>query len=158
MFMKTVLAFVLFGIAGSGPADGKPDLSGEWILNRQASTLSRFAGAVESGVWQIEHRDPKFRHKATLVTAGKPFSYEYELTSDGHEAVASQRGARVVSVMRWEGNTLVFSSRTECPDGESRVTFRFDLIDAGHLRATEQVRGTDRDQDNVWLFDRRERP
>ena len=156
MFTKTfIAAFVLLGVAG-WPGDGRPDFSGEWILNRQASTLSRFADAVQSGIWQIEHRDSIFRHKATLVTGGKPFSYEYELASDGREVVASQRGARVVSTLRWEGNTLVFRSRTERSDGESRISFRYDLTDAGRrLRATEQVRGTDHDQDNAWVFDRR---
>jgi hypothetical protein len=34
----------------------KPDFSGEWILNRQACTLSSNAAAFESGVTRIDHR------------------------------------------------------------------------------------------------------
>jgi hypothetical protein len=31
-----------------------------------------------------------------------------------------------------------------------------ELVDAGRrLRAAEHVHGTDRDQDNIWIFDRR---
>jgi hypothetical protein len=36
------------------------------------------------------------------------------------------------------------------------VSFRFELLDAGRrLRAAEELRGTDHDQDNVWIFERR---
>jgi hypothetical protein len=84
----------------------RPDFSGEWVLNRKVSILSPGADAVESGVWQIEHREPTFRHKATFVS-------------------------------------------------ETAVSFWYELIDAGRrLRALEQVRGTDHDQDNIWFFDR----
>jgi hypothetical protein len=133
-----------------------PIFCGEWILNRQASTLSAAADAVQSGVWQIEHREPTFRHKAAFVTVGKPFNYEYELLSDGREVVGTRQGARTVSILRWEGNALLVTWRTERSDGETKVSFRYELIDAGRrLRAVEQVRGTDHDQDNVWIFERR---
>jgi hypothetical protein len=39
----------------------RPDFSGEWILNRQASTPNSGAAAVESGVAWIDHREPSFR-------------------------------------------------------------------------------------------------
>jgi hypothetical protein len=133
----------------------RPDLSGDWVLNRKASILSPGADAVESGVWQIEHREPTFRHKATFVAGGKPLSYEYELLSDGREVVSSEQGARTVSSLRWEGNALIVTWRTEHPAGETTVSFRYELIDAGRrLRALETLRGTDHDQDNTWLFDR----
>jgi hypothetical protein len=36
------------------------------------------------------------------------------------------------------------------------LSFRYELVDGGRrLRAVEQIRGAGRDQDNVWLFDRR---
>jgi hypothetical protein len=80
MFIETNIATViLLGVALSGLAQEKPDFSGEWILNRQASTLSPGADAVQSGVWRIEHREPTFRHKATFVTRSNPIEYEYEL-------------------------------------------------------------------------------
>jgi hypothetical protein len=157
MFIDTCIATaVLLGVAISGLAQEKPDFSGEWILNRQASTLSPGADAVQSVVWRIEHREPTFRHKAALVTGSNPFEYEYEIRSDGSEVVGTQRGGQTVSTLRWEGNALVFTSRTRRPDGEMTISFRYELLDAGRrLRATEQVRGTDHDQDNVWIFERR---
>jgi len=155
MFIETCIAtVVLLGVAISGLAQEKPDFSGEWILNRQASTLSPGADAVQSGVWRIEHREPTFRHKAAFVTESNPFEYEYELLSDGREVVGTQQGARTVSSLRWEGNALVVRWRTQRSDGEMEISFRYELLDAGRrLRATEQVRGTDHDQDNIWVFE-----
>jgi hypothetical protein len=157
MFIETCIATViLLGVAISGLDQEKPDFSGEWILNRQASTLSPGADGVQSGVWRIEHREPTFRHKAAFVTGSNPIEYEYELRSDGREVVGTQQGARIVSSLRWEGNALVVTMRTQRSDGEMEISFRYDLLDAGRrLRATEQVRGTDHDQDNIWIFERR---
>jgi hypothetical protein len=147
---------ILLGVASSGLGEEKPDFSGDWILNRQASTLSPGADGVQSGTWQITHRDPAFRHKAEFATAGKPIKYEYELQSDGREAVATHPGGRTTSSLRWEGSALVVAFRTERAEGETKISFRYELLDAGRrLRAAEQVRGTDHDQDNVWIFDRR---
>ena len=142
--------------AKSGLVQEKPDFSGEWILNRQASTLSPGADAMRSGVWRIEHREPTFHHKASFVTDSNPFEYEYELLSDGREVVGPQHGPPTVSSLRWDGDALLVSWRTQRSDGEVKISFRYELLDAGRrLRATEQLRGTDHDQDNIWIFERR---
>ena len=41
-------------------AQQKPDFSGDWTLNRQASMLSPAAAAFQSGVMRIDHREPIF--------------------------------------------------------------------------------------------------
>jgi hypothetical protein len=157
MFIEAcVAAVILLGIAISGLAQEKPDFSGEWILNRQASTLSKGADAMQSGVWLIEHRDPMFRHKATFVSESGPREYAYELLSDGREVAAAHQGGRTISSLRWEGSALVVTWRTQRSDGELTISFQYELVDGGRrLRAVEQVRGTDHDQDNVWIFERR---
>ena len=72
MFIETcIAAVILLGVAISGLAQDKPNFSGEWILNREASTLSPGADGVRSGVWRIEHREPTFHHRAAFVTGGK---------------------------------------------------------------------------------------
>ena len=49
MIIETCIAAVIpLGVAISGLAQDKPDFSGEWILNRLASTLSPGADAVQS--------------------------------------------------------------------------------------------------------------
>jgi len=139
-------------------AEKKPDFSGEWILNRQASTLSPGADAMQSAVVQIEHREPSFRYKAAFVSQGGPLQIEYELPSDGSEIVSTHEGITTVSSLRWEGDALVASWDIKRPDGQMKISFRHELLDAGRrLRAVEQLResGGGRKQDNVWMFDRR---
>jgi hypothetical protein len=58
--------------------------------------------------------------------------------------------------LHWEGETLVVTFREPIPAGQMTVSFRYELIDDGRcIRASEQVRGTAWDQDNVWIFERR---
>lgn len=124
-------------------AQQKPDFSGDWRLNRQASTLSPAAAAFQSGVMRIEHREPSFRCQATYVADGKPVEYAFELRSDGPG-------------LRWDGDALVSTFATQGPDGEVTISFRYELQEGGRrLRAAEQLRGGGRDQDNVWVFERR---
>jgi hypothetical protein len=147
---------ILLAVASSGLDQSRPDFSGEWILNRDASTLSQGADAVQSGVWRIEHREPTFRHKAAFAFQNGPREYSYELQTDGREVVAEHQGARIISTLQWQGSALVVTWRTQRSDSEMTVSFRYELIDAGRrLRAVEQLRGTDHDQDNVWIFDRK---
>jgi hypothetical protein len=157
MLIETwLVTVILLGVAMSGRNQERPDFSGEWVLNRQASTLSPGADAVQSGVWRIEHREPAFHHKAVFVTDSNPFEYEYELLSDGRDVVSSHEGVQTTSSLRWDEDALVVTWRTRRPDSEMTISFRYELLDAGRrLRATEQVRGTDHDQDNTWMFDRR---
>jgi hypothetical protein len=134
----------------------KPDFSGEWQLNRQASVLSPGADAMQSGTVRIDHREPMFHYKAAFVSEGGPLQIEYELKSDGREIVTTQEGVSTESRLSWEGDALVASWRIRRPDGEMTISFRHELVDAGRrLRAVERLRGTERQQDNVWVFDRR---
>jgi len=138
-------------------AQQKPDFSGEWKLNRQASTLSPIvAPAAQSGSLRIEHHEPKFAAHMTIVLDGKPFESKFELLSDGREvATTDDRGRRTVSTLRWDVDALVVTWRIHGPDGEVTISFRYELQDDGRrLRAAEQLRGGGRDQDNLWVFER----
>jgi hypothetical protein len=134
----------------------KPDFSGEWQLNRQASMLSAIvAPAAQTGTLRIEHKEPDFKCQMTIVLDGKPVETTYELRSDGREVVGSAQGRRIASSLRWDGDALVATWRIEIPNGEMTISFRYELEDGGRrLRASERLRGGGRDQDNVWVFER----
>ena len=147
--------FFLFG-AMTAIAQQKPDFSGEWTLNPQASALSpAVAAAAQSGVLRIEHHEPKFTAHQTIVLGGKPFESHFELLSDGREVVTDAGGRRTVSSLRWDGNALMVTWRIQRQDGEMTISFRYELVDGGRrLQAAEQLRGGGRDQDNLWVFER----
>ena len=136
-------------------AEQKPDFSGEWTLNRQASTLSPAASAFERGVVRIDHREPVFRYQAAFSAGANSVEYTFELRSDGRETAATTEEGRSVSSLRWDGDALVSTFDVRGPDGDLNITFRYELLESGRrLRAIEQLRGAGRDQDNEWVFDR----
>jgi hypothetical protein len=136
-------------------AEVKPDFSGEYVLNRHASTLSAGADAVRNAVLRIDHREPMVRCQATFAFDGKTFEYSLERVSDGREVV-DQQEPTTVSSLHWEGNALVFMDRTKRPDSELTMSWRYELLEGRRfLRAVEHVRGDGRDQDNFWVFERR---
>jgi len=157
MSKYTVIATVV-ALAGTMPviAQQKPDFSGEWQLNRQASMLSPIVAPVaQTGTLRIEHKEPNFKCEMTIVLDGKPVETKYELLSDGREIVASEQGRRIVSSLRWDADALVGTWRVEIPNSEMTISFRYELEDRGRrLRASERLRGGGRDQDNVWVFER----
>src|SRR5262245_17243309 len=110
-----IVAIFVLGIAISGRIQDKPDFSGEWILNREASTLSPAAEGVKGAVVQIEHHEPTFRYKAAFETVSNPIKIEYELQSDGREIAAGHPGAHSVSSLRWNGNVLIYTGRIQRP-------------------------------------------
>jgi hypothetical protein len=130
----------------------KPDFSGEYVLDLQASTLSPAAAAIESAVMRIEHREPVFRCSATWVADGKTLlEYSFELSADGPETLGENDRSRLY----WVGDALVFEHSTGTPDPVFTMSWRHELIDGSRrLRATEQIRGSGRDQDNIWEFGR----
>lgn len=135
----------------------KADFSGEYVLDRQASTLSSGAAAVQRAEVRIEHREPVFRYWAKFVADGNAaFEYSFELATDGPEVAP---GESDVSRLYWDGDALVIEHRTGPPDPVVTISWRYEVIDGGRrLRAIEQVRGSGRDQDNVWEFERQLRP
>jgi hypothetical protein len=137
-------------------AEQKPNFSGEWQLNRQASMLSpTVAPVVQSGAVRIEHHDPSFKCQMTIVMNDEPVETKFELLSDDRERAATDGERRIVSSLRWDGNALVATWRIGAPDDEVIISFRYELRDAGRrLCAAEQLRGGGRDQDNAWVFDR----
>ena len=123
------------------PADSspqKPDFTGRWILNVPASTLSPIvAPVVQSGFVRIEHREPTVSVHLSVTMDGKPFEARFERPSE------------------WDLDALVFIDTVPTRNGEMTIAFRYELQDGGRrLQAAERLRGSGRDQDNVWVFDR----
>jgi hypothetical protein len=130
----------------------RPDFSGEWILNRQASILQSGAVAVESGVMWIDHRDPKCGFRMNMSAGGQSVEHVSERLSDGVEVA----GGGVLSRLLWEGDALVFNCCSQSSDESWNMSWRYALLEEGQrLRAVEQIPGGGRDQDNIWIFERR---
>jgi hypothetical protein len=138
-------------------AQARPDFSGEWVLNRQASTLPPPVSNVESGVVRIDHRDPSFGFRRTYVIGGAPREAGFIRDTDGKEVEETgAQGLATVSTLRWDGTALVLAMRIKGPGFEATNDVRYELLDGGRrLRATEQGRSPQGNHDAVWIYDRR---
>jgi hypothetical protein len=93
---------------------------------------------MTSAMLRIEHCEPVFRCSGTFVagnTTAADFTFEIQ--------------------SQWAGDVLVNEMHIETHGPAFTMTWRYELLDGGQrLRATEQIRGGGRDQDNVWEFTR----
>lgn len=122
-----------------------PDFSGEYVLDREASTLSDLGAAnVQTAALQITHNEPMFNCNGTFTfLSGEKANWSFELSSDAPHGEEE-------SSIQWEDRILVARIVTPGPT----IEFRFELDGEGRLRVAEQLRGTGHDQDNVWMFNR----
>jgi hypothetical protein len=138
-------------------AQTRPDFSGDWVLNRQASSLPPPVSNVESGVLRIDHREPSFSFHRSYVIGGAPRDANFAIRTDGTElSETGAQGAATVSTLRWDGTALVLAMRIKGPGFEATNDVRYELVDGGHrLRATEQGRSPMGNHDAIWIYDRR---
>ena len=156
LVLRLVGVFVMAGLAHAA-AQAKPDFSGEWVLNRQASSLPPPVSNVESGVVRIEHREPSFSCHRTYVIAGTPREASFTRRTDGSEtSETGPQGMATVSTLRWDGAALVLAMRIKGTGFEATNDVRYELLEGGRrLRATEQGRSPLGNHDAVWIYDRR---
>ena len=130
----------------------KPDFSGEYALNLDASQLSaNVASSIQTASLRIKHDDPKFwcEGKFSFLN-GETMQWAFELVAQAPGVTRSEREPGPAT-LEWDGTSLVFLSQ----DSAMTVKFRYELDGEGHLRMAEELRGTDHDQDNLWIFDHR---
>src|SRR6185503_9015532 len=94
---RVVAVAVLAGGVASATAQARPDFSGDYVLNRQASTLPPPVSNVESGTLRVEHREPSFSFTRTYVIGGTPRDARFTIRTDGSELseTGPQGGATV---------------------------------------------------------------
>jgi hypothetical protein len=121
-------------------------------VKRYISALSSNAAAFQSGLMRIEHREPIFRFQIRMIADGKPVEHAGDGLTDGKEVA----GEGTLTRLWWDGDVLVMSCEPQSRDAEWAMAFRYELLDEGsRLRWSEKIRGGGRDQENIWVFERR---
>jgi len=134
----------------------RPDFSGEWALDRSASSLQGEMSAVEGGTVRIEHREPSFAFTRTFLIKAQAIETSFQIQTDGRELANAGRGLSSKSRMEWQGSSLLLTVLIDGPRGTISNVVRYELLDGGHLlRAVEDVGGAAPSHHNVWMFARR---
>ncbi len=151
-----LLAVFLSCIPATAAGQQQPDFSGEWTLDRSASTLQGEMASVEGGSVRIQHRDPSFGFTRTFVVKTQPIDAAFEIQTDGREVANSNRGLTSRARMEWQGSSLLLTVLIDGPRGTISNVVRYELLDGGRtLRAVEDVGGAAPSHHNVWIFARR---
>jgi hypothetical protein len=84
--------------------------------------------------------------EAPLMPTSRPWSKSTKVSCG---QILWCRSFRRASGLHWDGVALVCTIRNE----GMTITFVYKFDAEGHLRLAEELRGTDHDQDNLWIFD-----
>jgi len=129
----------------------KPNFSGEWALDRQASHLTGGAAAMQTGVMRINHQDPTCAFHISMSAGGEAVEHTWESSLSYETPI----GTGFYSRLFWDGDALVFACGSNSPEETWSMVWRYELLVAGQrLRAVEQMRGRG-DFDNTWIFEKR---
>ena len=140
------------GLASNEDA-AKSNFSGVWNLALQKSKLQ--IPAPDSGVFNIDHKEPSFHLSRTFLKGGESDTWSIDLTTDGKEVVQAGQTETFRGRLRWEGNDLILDSTITIKDRTATNVVRYHLSDDGlTLTATESFRGPRLKYDNVWVFDK----
>ena len=110
----------------------RSDFSGEYVLNREASTLSAaVAESVQKASLRIKHDEPNFSCQGTFsFVNSKSVEWAFELAAGERDATQTERP---VSGLHWDGVALVCTIRNE----GMTITFRYEFDAGGRLRLAE---------------------
>ena len=133
--MKTAKTMVLAGLAlllYAAMAQAKSDFTGEWKLDVAKSDFGQMP-APQSAVQKIAHNEPNLKVASTQVSSRGEFTSERNYTTDGKECVNKMRNSDVKSTLKWDGDTLVISSKFAFQDNEITTTERWTLSGDGKV-------------------------
>ncbi len=133
--------------------DSKPDFTGVWQYDAKRSRLE--IAPPESSRFEIEHQEPRFRLRRTLVYGGVANTMEVELTLDG--VWREHRLGEIDATLRglWDGAELVFEGEVRSAARTGTNVVRYSLEDAGRtLVALERFQPAESGYENRWVFAR----
>jgi hypothetical protein len=119
---RIVLAAMLAAAPMAAQAQA-PNLSGSWQLDAAKSDLGpmaqMFGGETPKITMVIDHKEPSVSIKTTTETPRGARTADQALTTDGKEVTTTgPRGGTSVTTAKWEGTTLVVTSKRSTPQGE----------------------------------------
>lgn len=120
------IAFLIALTAAATFAQPKPDFSGTWKLNVAKSDFGALGGP-DSRTDVITHKEPSLIDEVTAEGAQGKQQYTVKYTTDGKE-VTNQMGPREVkSTLKWEGASLVISSKFTYNEAEVNAQLTWSL-------------------------------
>jgi hypothetical protein len=130
MRQRRHFALLMILILAALPAIAAPNFSGTWKLNVSKSDFGQMP-APDSMTRTITHEDPKLKSVTKQSGQNGEFEYEQNYTTDGKECTNEMFNSPIKSTLKWEGDTLVISSKGQFGDNEVTIQEKWTLSEDG---------------------------
>jgi hypothetical protein len=140
MFMSRLLPSIAAAtllIAGAPRAAGHPNFSGEWKVNAAQSNWGQMPAPTRFDQ-KITHNDPDLKVVTDQSGPFGDFTSDFTFTTDGKECSNQMNDFKMKSIVKWEGDTLVFDSRMDFQGNGMSGTDRWTLSADGKTITRQQ--------------------
>jgi hypothetical protein len=134
----------------------KPNFTGTWIFNAQASTIE--GSAPSASTFYILHDEPHFHLSRTHVFNGKSDTWSIDLITDGKHGVVEHNSDYTARTrMYWEGSSLILDMQMMTKKGERATNLVKYCLTADGKRfiALERYEDATEKHLNKWVFDKK---
>lgn len=126
MRYRHILAVLTVVLLAALPALAKVNFTGDWKLNVAKSDFGQMP-APNSMTQKITHEDPKLTVAVKMSGQRGDFEWEARYTTDGKECTNEFRGNPSTSVLKWDGDALVVTTKGRFGDNEYTMTDKWQL-------------------------------
>ncbi|MGC4054160.1 MAG: hypothetical protein QM757_34170 [Paludibaculum sp.] len=130
MRKRTLLTGIVLAFLTTAFAAAAPNFTGSWKLNTSKSDFGQFP-APSSMTQTVTHDEPKIKIAMKQTSDMGDMEFEREYTTDGKEYTNDMRGNPVKSVLKWDGDVLIITSKGKFGDNDFTMVDRWKLSEDG---------------------------
>lgn len=124
------IALAALAIAVAVPMMAKPNFNGEWKLNTTKSNFGEMP-APDRMSMKINHEDPKLAVHMSQAGQFGEMDWDTKYTTDGKESTNIIRDSPSTSVVKWDGDALVFDTKGKFGDNDFTMKDKWTLSEDG---------------------------
>jgi hypothetical protein len=131
--MRTLIAIAVF----SAVAAAAPNFTGDWKLNNAKSDFGQMP-PPDSMTQKIAHEDPKLKVAIKQSSQRGEFEAESNYTTDGSESTNTIRDNPIKSIVKWDGDALMFDSKARFGENEITIKDKWTASEDGKVLTVER--------------------
>ncbi len=124
-------------VSSAFAAAATPNLTGDWKLNISKSDLGEMP-PPSSMTQKVTHEDPKLKVAVKQSSDMGEFEFEASYTTDGKECVNTIRDNESKSVVKWDGDALLFDTKGKFGDNDFNLKDKWTLSADGKVLTVER--------------------
>jgi hypothetical protein len=136
--MRTLFSATLILTLAAASAVAKPNFSGEWKLNTAKSDFGQMP-APDSMSQTIKHEDPKLEAHIKQSSQMGDIERDVKYTTDGKESTNMFRDSPSTSIVKWDGDALVFETKGRFGDNDYTLKDRWTLSEDGKTLTMQRL-------------------